>query len=114
MADTSTSVDALVKSTLLSLGIPVERLFYSSKAETYITFQYLYGHETAYADDDGTAYEHLYRADIFSKSDYISLLRRTLSALKSAEFYDITVGAEIYEKDTGFYHIPIDFNYMEV
>jgi hypothetical protein len=111
--DNVTGVDGLVKSTLLSLGVPVERLFYKGKAETYITFQYLHGQEAAHADDDSTAYEHSYRADIFSRSDYIALLRRVERALKSADFYGITVDAEIYEKDTGYYHIPIEFYFME-
>lgn len=109
-----TGVDGLVKSTLLSLGVPVERLRYTGKASVFITFQIVIGRETGFADDDGTAYEHFYRADIYSKADYVGLLRRAERALKAAGFYGITVNAEIYENDTGFYHIPIDFYFMEV
>lgn len=108
-----TTVDGLVKSTLLSLGAPVERLRYTGKASTFITFQLLLGREAGFADDDGTAYEHFYRADIFSKTDYIALLRRAERALKAAGFYGININPEAYEHDTGFYHVPIEFYYME-
>ena len=114
MDNVQAGVDSLLKSTLLSLGVPVERLRYRGKAEAFITFQLITGQETAFADDDATAYEHHYGADIYAKGDYIALLRRTENALKAAGFFGITVNAEIYEEATGFYHVPIDFYFMEV
>ena len=112
MSEEIQDVDALVKSTLLSLGVPVDRLRYSGAANTYITFQLISGGDTEFADDDGVAYESNYRADIYSKENYLSLLRKTEQALKSAGFYGVSVNAEMYEPDTGFFHVPIDFYYM--
>ena len=114
MDNEQAGVDSLLKTTLLSLGVPVERLRYRGKADVYMTFQLLTGQETEFADDDATAYEHYYRLDIFSKGSYTALLRRTESALKAAGFYGITVCAEIYEEATSFYHVPIEFYFMEV
>lgn len=38
-----TDVDTLVKTTLEKLGYPVERLIYTGKAETFITYQIVVG-----------------------------------------------------------------------
>ena len=107
--------DGLLKSTLDALGVPVERLRYTGEAAAeYITFQTLHGGETAHADDDGNAYEHNYRVDIFSRGDYTALLRQVKRALKTAGFYGITVNAEMFEADTNYYHASLDFYFMEV
>jgi len=107
-------IDGLVQSTLEMLGTPVSRLFYKGDETTYITFQRILGRENAFADDDGTAYEHYFRCDIYSRDNYTELLKGTLKALKDAGFYGITVNAELYEHDSGFFHISVDFEYMEV
>jgi len=36
------------------------------------------------------------------------------TALKAAGFYAITIDAETYEQDTGYYHVPVEIKYMEV
>jgi hypothetical protein len=106
-------VDGLAKKTLLSLGLPVERLRYSGTADSYITFQVISGGETDFADDDATAFDHSYRMDIYSKSDYTGIVHRAIRVLKAAGFDEISINAEIYEHDTAYYHIPIDFHYKE-
>ncbi|MDR2513746.1 MAG: hypothetical protein LBD02_00875 [Christensenellaceae bacterium] len=108
------TVDSLVKSTLAALGVPVARLRYKGKANTYITFQLVLGRDAAFADDEDIAKEQFYRADIYSKTDYVALVRQAERALKQAGFYGITVNAEAYENDTGFYHVPLEFYFMEV
>lgn len=108
------TVDSVLKSALDTLGVPVERLRFKGKADTFITFQIVLGQETGYADDDSTGTEYTYRVDIFSKNDYIYLLRRTKQALKEAGFYGITVDPEVFENETGYYHVPVEIKYMEV
>lgn len=34
--------------------------------------------------------------------------------MKAAGFYAITIDAETYEQDTGYYHVPVEIKYMEV
>ncbi len=41
------------------------------------------------------------------------MLRRTKQALQAAGFYGIVVDPEVYESDTGFYHVPIEAKYYE-
>ena len=38
---------------------------------------------------------------------------RTAQALKAAGFYGLVIDPEVYEQDTGFYHVPIEAKYYE-
>lgn len=107
-------VDSLLHSTLKGLGVPVERLKYGGKAASYITYQLVVGRDTFFSDDEEGAQEYTYQVHIFSKKDYFALIQSAKKALKAAGFYGIEIGAEVYEQDTGFYHVPVEIKYMEV
>lgn len=108
------NVDSLLKQTLLTLGVPVERLKYGGKDKTFITYQLVVGREVHFADDENEAEEFTYRVDIYSKVDYISLLNSMKTALKAAGFFGLVIDPEVYENDTGYYHIPVEIKYLEV
>lgn len=108
------NVDTLVKTTLEKLGCPVERLKYDGKAKTFITYQIVVLQDKHFSDDESDADEFTYRADIYSRVDYIALMRSAKRALKEAGFYGITFDPEVFEESTGYYHIPVEFKYMEV
>ena len=101
------TVDRLLKSTLDALCPNVARLFFRGKAGTYITYQLVSSEDMAAADDEMHGTEYTYRVDIYSKRDYIALLRRVKQALKAAGFYGLVIDPEVYEQDTGFYRAPI-------
>ena len=107
-------VDGLVFKTFNSLGVPVQRIFFDGKADTFIVFMLLGDDEPNHADDEAVSLEHQYRASIFSKDNYTELLASARKALKAAGFYGFTVNAEMYESDTKYYHVSFDFNYLEV
>lgn len=98
---------------LKGLGKPVSRLIYKGKAETYFTFQTVISQPSGYADDESTHTLHTFRVDLYTKKDFTALLSDTITALKQAGFTISSVDAEIYENDTGFYHVPITINVME-
>lgn len=106
-------VASLLKETLQSLNKPVSRLSYKGKAATYFTFQRILIQPVGYADDESSNELHTFRVDLFSKSDFTTLLKSTLEALKAAGFTISSVDPEIYENDTGFYHVPITINKLE-
>lgn len=108
------TVDNILRTALEALGVPVARLLYEGQANTYIVFQIALGQEVGYSDDDTDKTEYIYQIHIYSKGDYIDLLKRAKAALKSAGFYNIVINPEIYEKDTGFYHLPMEATYLEV
>ena len=107
-------VDGIVKQTLETLGPPVSRLYYKGTEDTYITFQLALGARSIFADDECLGKEYIYRADIFSKTDYISLRENMIIALEELGCYEITIDPEYYENATGFYHVPITFKILEV
>lgn len=110
----SGTVDSILKTALESLGVPVARLLYTGKAETFIVFQLAIGTETGYADDDTDKTEYIYQVHIYSKGDYIPLLHKVKRTLKEAGFFNVVFNPEIYESETGYYHIPLEVNYLEV
>lgn len=107
------TVDGLLKTTLDALCPNVARLFFRGKAGTYITYQLVSSEDMAAADDEMHGTEYTYRVDIYSKRDYIALLRRAKQALKAAGFYGLVIDPEVYEQDAGFYHVPIEAKYYE-
>ncbi len=105
-------VEALLKSTLETQGHPVERLLYTgTPIDTYITFQVMLIQSDTAADDEITSEVYLCRVDIFTKGDFTELRDNVRAALKAAGFRGITVDPEVYEKDTHFYHVPINAKY---
>jgi hypothetical protein len=108
------NVDSLLKQTLEALGVPVVRLKYDGQAKTFITYQLVVGRATHFTDAESAAEEFTYRVDIYSKSDYIALMRRVKTALKSVGFFGIVFDPEVFESDTGYFHVPVEIKYMEV
>ena len=106
-------VDEKLNSALKGLGHPVSRLYYTGKAATFFVFQRILSKPDGYADDDNTVTAHTYRVDLYSKSDFIALLNQTVSALKNTGFTVDSIDAEIYESDTGYYHVPLTINFLE-
>ena len=108
------NVDGTLKALLDKLGVPVARLKYNGRAACFITYQLVVGRDTLFSDDEEGAQEYTYQINIYSKTDYFALLQRLKTALKAAGFYGITINAEVYEQDTGYYHVPVEIKYMEV
>lgn len=102
-----------IKAALGGLGFPVARLLFKGKAPTYITYQFVMVSEVDFSDDENEAAESIYRIDIYSRSDYTALLQSAKRALKLAGFYGIRVEAELYESNSGFFHVPITVRYLE-
>jgi len=103
------TVDELVKSTLKKLGVPVSRVFDKNLADTHITYQLIFSRSEEFCDDDNIAKSYLYRASIYSKKNYLELVEKVERILKDAGFHGITISAEIYENETDYFHIPIEF-----
>ena len=107
------TAEAAIKQALESIGVPVERLTYCGNARTFITYQFVIASERDFSDDDNTAEEYTYRIDLYSRADYIAILRRVKQALKAAGFYGIEAAAEIFERDTKYFHVPITAKFYE-
>jgi hypothetical protein len=104
--------DERITAALKTVGVPVQRMRYTGQAETFIVFQLLSGNEAHHSDDENHADEITYRINVYSRRDYTHLIRSVKQALRAAEFYGITEGPELYEEDTGFYHMPMEASFM--
>lgn len=93
-------LNKLILETLSPLGVPVGFQKYSGQALTYITFhEYLQTGEEF--EDDGEAFTgHYIQVDVWSKSDYSTLVTGIKQALKNAGFKRLDE-ADLYEPDTG-------------
>lgn len=107
------TAEAAIKTALESLGVPVGRLTFRGNANTFVTYQLVISAERDFFDDENAAEEYTYRIDLFSRVDYIALLRRVKRVLKAAGFYGIEAEAEVYERDTKYFHVPITAKYLE-
>lgn len=108
------NVDSTLKAFLDTLGVPVARLKYTGRAACFIVYQLVVGRDTSFSDDEADAQEYSYQVHVYSKTDYFALLQRLVAGLKAAGFYGITINAESYEQDTGYFHVPVEIKYMEV
>lgn len=69
------NVDSLLKAELEKLGVPVERLKYGGKAACFIVYQLVVGRDTFFSDDEEGAQEFTYQVHVYSKTDYIDIVR---------------------------------------
>ena len=105
-------VDERITEALKTAGVPVQRMQYTGQADTFIVFQLLNGDEAHHSDDETRAEEITYRINVYSRRDYMQLVRSVIQALRAAEFYGISIGPELYEEDTGLYHMPMEASFM--
>ena len=96
-------MNKLIIDTLKNLGVPVVFQKYSGIETTYITFFNYLENAEGYADNEETSIGYYIQVDVWSKSDYSTLVVSVLEALKLAGFRRTYV-TEFYENDTKIYH----------
>lgn len=105
-------MNELIKQILDPLGVPVEFQTYGGKASTYITFFNTMENAESYADNEETSTGYYIQVDVWSKSNYATLVASTLKMLKQAGFRR-TYMTEFYEKDTKIFHKVIRVSKFE-
>lgn len=104
-----------LKKILESTGIPAERGVYTGeeKPETYYTFLRITRNTPIAADDKAAEVRELWRVTLFHKGDFEEQLNKATEALEAAGAYVQPLGAESYEKDTGYWMVPIDIEILK-
>lgn len=105
-------INKLIINTLKPLNIPVCFQRYSGKSETYITFHEYLETGEEYEDDEESLTSHYIQIDVWSKSDYTSLVKEVKNLLITAGFQRLNE-ADLYEEDTKIYHKGLKFYYLE-
>ena len=88
--------------------VPVVPLVYKGTSTTYITFYTWLKNTEIWADGTPLVEGNNCTVDLFCKGNYTGLLAEVKNRLKGADFYIAGIGPEMYEDDTGYYHIPIN------
>ena len=104
------SVNQLVRNTLLSLGIPVQKLVYTGTATTYITYFFYNEREALKADDEEQVARYSVQVDVWGKGDIESLAESVKQNLVAIGFRRVGF-FEDYERDTKIYHKAYRFYY---
>jgi len=97
------SINKEVLSALAGVGVPVTFHTYSGKADPYITFFTYLEKSEQHADDAEIITGHYVQLDIWTKGDYIELVKAVHDRMKQAGFRKINF-YDLYEKDTTVYH----------
>lgn len=92
-------------------SIPVAFLRYRGKETTYITYQEIQEDNSFSADDDLQAYVTYYDFDIYSKSNYLTIMESVKEILKANGWIwqPSMTSQDLYEDDTGYYHKTLCF-----
>ena len=105
-------INSLIMTALTPLGVPVYYLrYYGQAVPTYITFYYYNEQGVAWAENEEIATGYYVQVDVWSKTDFITLVEQVESAMKAAGFIR-TSAIDFYEYDTQIYHRAIRFYYV--
>ena len=96
--------------TLLSeLGVPVSFMFYDGSAEAYVTYMQLDKDNVLAGDDAILGCVEYYDFDIYSKSNYFSIIDDLIEILTANgwTYQPSRDSPDLYERDTKYFHKTI-------
>ena len=93
-------------------SIPVSFLRYTGKSTTYITYNQTQIDTTFSANDELQNYVDYYDFDIYSKSNYLPIIKSVKEIMKTNGFrwQPSMDSSDLYEDDTGYYHKTLCFS----
>lgn len=100
------TINSTVIAALSPLSLPVHANVYNGAADDYITFNYADERPALYADDVDTHDETTIQVHYFTRADP-STNKKAIRRLLRAAGFMIQSTQEIYESDTGFFHVVV-------
>ena len=97
--------------TVNGVSIPVKFMTYQGHGEPYITYMNQDADNSFSGDDDLLGYVDYYDFDVYSKSNFYSIIESVKSKLKENGFVwqPSRSSMDFYEPDTGYYHKTLNF-----
>ena len=92
--------------------IPIAFLSYTGNADTYLTYYTWQEQPDNFFDDEYHSEIAYGTIDIFSKRNFKGVLKEVKKVLKKNDFTWTDNGPETFDRETGYYHIPVNF-YLE-
>ncbi len=96
-------------------SIPVAFLRYEGHDEPYITYMQTYADNSYSADDEIEGFVGYYDFDIYSKGNYLSIIKAVKEKMQAAGFkwQPSQSSEDMFETDTGYYHKTLQFAIFE-
>jgi hypothetical protein len=89
--------------------IPISFMKYTGKADSFLTYYTWSEVPEIFADDVNHAEAVFSTIDVFSKKNYKKIVEEVKKTLYQNGFTWTDNGSEMYEEDTKFYHVPMNF-----
>ncbi len=94
--------------------IPISFLHYTGNAETYLTYYTWREEPDNYYDDEHHTEISYGTINVFSKGNFKPILNEVKKILQQNGFSWTDNGPEDFEDDTGYYHVPVNFQVMYI
>lgn len=91
------------------VSIPTAHLVYNGKSEEYVIWTILSNKPELCADDEVLYSVYEVDVDIYSKSNYLDIVSKVKSLMKNNLYVWVEDSPEMYETDTGYYHLTCTF-----
>lgn len=102
-------MESEIKKILSNLNVPVEHLKYKGQERTYVVWTIIDEQPASASDDEIDYSEVTVDIDIFSVSNYLSLMSSIKKIMKENEWMWQGDSKEDYEEDTKLYHRTCTF-----
>jgi hypothetical protein len=89
--------------------IPIFFMHYDGKSAKYLTYYQWSETPTLFTDNSNQNEAAYGTIDVWSSGNYKNIVEATKETLKQNNFTWTDTASEMYESDTGYYHIPINF-----
>jgi hypothetical protein len=109
MYNFNAEIETLLNDKNKGLGVPVSFMFYDGNATTYVTYMQLDKDNTEAGDDTILGCVQYYDFDIYSKSNYLSVVANLIEIMTAAgwTYQPSRDSPDMYERDTKYYHKTI-------
>jgi len=94
------------------LLIPIATIKYTGNASTYLTYYTWLNQPEGFSDDKPFILGTYGTIDVYSKDNFKKIVKEVVKKLEEIGFTWTGNDAEIYEENTGLFHVPINF-YIE-
>ena len=89
--------------------IPIAYSEYFGKEEPYLTYYTWLEKPHLFADDTNQSEYCYFTVDVWSKGNFKNIVEAVKQKLKENDFVWTDTASELYEPETAFFHVPINF-----
>ena len=103
------NINPIIEKAFKNYRVPIEYMNYSGNENSYLTYYTWKELPDDFCDDENQIEIAYGTIDIYSKGNFKSILRDVKQILKDNGFLVTDVASEMFEEDTKYYHVPVNF-----